>query len=236
MKSLVVWLCLTSLCWAGSARDFDGTNDEVNWGDQTQYQMVSAVSHCFWLDMDATGFQTAFGKPDHSTHTSPFFDYSAELTPESGRIQARTDSVFTNTGTGLFVDGTWAHVCSVWDGAINSGSLDVYIDLSKTDGSNTTTNITDGAQTLRSGENVADTSDLNAQLAYVVLYNRLLTAAEVAELQIRPDTILDGMVLNCPMLGDDPEIDWSSYKQAGTVSGSTSITDGPPVILGDAPL
>ena len=84
---------------------------------------------------------------------------------------------------------------------------------------------------MKAGEGIDNLNDANGLIAYGTIFASVLTVVEMAELMWKPAS-LGGAQGYWPLWGDSTEIDLSGNGRTGTVTGSATSTDGPPVMFG----
>lgn len=240
LLSLSLSLSLSLPCWAGASRDFDGANDSVNYGNIPNLSDSTALTCSLWMFLDATTADQA-AILDYNTVDGSLFRYD-DVSPENrtntyGVFLAEgsgTANATVNTATDGAVISTWQFVTFSFL-ANSSTGLRIYVDGVEDANSPATTVNVDDAGLSNSGWFVGTDPnggrDLNGKVAYAQCWNRVLSLTEIQQSMRFPGSITEGLQLYAPLWGDNPEVDLSGLGHAGTVSGSTAATDGPPVFL-----
>ena len=118
------------LCWplllGAASRSFDGTNDEIDFGDNYDVGDGSSSTTCAWVKLteDASIDAIVVKSPDLTSTTQGYRlsqDASDVLT---WNVADGTDAV-TSTAT-TDIDGAWHFVCGVWNGSTDTTTL--YVD------------------------------------------------------------------------------------------------------------
>ena len=234
-------LLSTPAVWAGASRDMSG-DDTVTFGTLGDWN-PTVFSVCAWVDPDSFGESNLGRIADKASagstvarlglrvnDSSTGFDNESFVVSRDGAV----DEVCNGTESSVSLAGGWHFLCGTCNGTTcscyrgttttnavdvtgNQGTLNTAVDVS--------------AMSMIVGSNVDVNRDFDGRIAYVHFYDRVLTLAEIQQLQWRPFSITDGQKLFAPLWGDTTELDLSGNGATGTVSGSTASTDGPPVLL-----
>lgn len=90
----------------------------------------------------------------------------------------------------------------------------------------------DTSASLQIGNRMSHNTGMDGNIAYVQIWKRILSVAEINEAMIRPGSIRTNLVGYWPCLGaDSPERDLSGNGNSGTVTGTAESFNGPPVRL-----
>lgn len=237
---LLSFLCLSPWCWAEASRNFDGTNDEIDFGN-TLDVTTGDISDCaWWKGTESAAGDFILGKKANVTDATAGYALTQQSTDVTRWRLGDGTNGMSDAGT-TDTDGAWFFLCGTWSGTnvaiLYENGVQVDTDSTPDVGSLTTTS------NLQMGEDNSDTTDANGLIAYGMVYGTsVLTVNEVNELMWRPEAIptnLAGGVKGglWPLWGASPEQDLSGNGRTGTVSGSAGLSsDGPPVIIGDAPI
>lgn len=195
---------------------FDGT-DRATIPDDSSLQVTGDLSICCWFNLDNTsGIQALVAKRD-----SGGTNYVLYVNYASGKLSSFDGAVLRDDTTSLSTN-TWYHGAVV----IDSGtSTKFYINgsLSSTQASST---ITSNDADLLFGQDTFG-SDFEGKLDDVVIYNRILSASEVAD--IKGGTFpASGLLGKWTIEGDTGTsiTDSSSNTNNGTLSASGMIITG----------
>jgi alpha-tubulin suppressor-like RCC1 family protein len=169
----------------GNALSLDGSGDYASMGSAANLDNLSALSVCSWVKAPTTQTQPApaiVGKLNsgetegwmvlaQSASGTADLDLSAML---SGEMKVQEDAI---------PDETWKHLCVTWDGTATEAGTNLYIDGVQ------------ASSLYYSGYAPEDDSDGNFRVGYlgagsdfkglideVVLFNRAITPAEVADI------------------------------------------------------
>lgn len=227
------------LCWplllGAASRSFDGTNDEIDFGDNYDVGDGSSSTTCAWVKLteDASIDAIVVKSPDLTSTTQGYRlsqDASDVLT---WNVADGTDAV-TSTAT-TDIDGAWHFVCGVWNGSTDTTTL--YVDGVQED-TDTGANVGSLANTssCQLGEDNSDNNDLTGLVAYVQHFNTTLTAQQIIECQWHPGGCEPGTNLrgSYALWGESPEpqLGNAATTITGTVTGASTSTDGPPTMVG----
>ena len=225
-------LLLASPVWA-NVRDFDGTGDYLD--GVTAPTITDALTVCAWARTDTEKWERIVGAWGNLNAEQGFelgrqfavtrvYQFEAENASGTGAIATCT----TSPGS----DNVWRFVCGQYDGTnlqcwVNGTSEDT---TSLTGDIKTTTNINIGTT-----DDSADTDDWNGEIAFVQLYDRVLTSVEMQEQMFRPGSVPNSLLRFWPIWGvDDPETDLSGNADTLTVVNTTTTANGPAVMMGGA--
>jgi type II secretory pathway pseudopilin PulG len=151
---------------------FDGTNDFVR---------VAGLSNCLGTDYSVSWWakpnQIALKEMillgnDYSTHDFEYYQYSANL-----QVRADAGIDYDIEVPSVFVAGQWVHICGVGD----ANGTRVYIDGTLAGTTSVKKNTTPNYD-LNIGAYPTGEYDFNGVIDDVCIYNRALSAAEIAEL------------------------------------------------------
>jgi len=226
---------LLLLCWpflvGPSSRNFDGVEDDVNMGNVLDLG-TNSLTMCVWVKATEDASADFFlGK--RGTSADEGYEVFQNST-DSSRFAVEDGGGDQAACTGNDIDGVWTHQCLVWTG----GSDDVLTGYENATSVCTQTNtLVDSVSTTNSvkfGESSGGDDDANAVLAYGII--EIGSAYTVAQLtavmwdpSLTPSANVDGL---WPLWGDSPEVDLSEDANTGTVTGTTTSADGPPVMMG----
>lgn len=171
----------------GTAGDwiFDGVNDEISAGNVLNVSRTTPVSAFVWYTTSATG-AIAFGKQNAASAAGWRFACPSSLTDQ--------DLILSNAGGGQQIqvgasprppaDGTEHHFGFTFNGNSNASGVNLYLDGSvqaKTTGTNNlTSGVTTNADPFQVGRR-GTTGPFAGRLRHVSVWNRELTAGEVAQ-------------------------------------------------------
>lgn len=230
---LVAMLFLMPLLCGAASRSFDGTNDNIDMGNVIDVT-TGDVSVCIVVKMteDATG-DIILGKKTDAGATAGYSLY-ADSGDLSNFIAADGTESANADGTSD-IDGVWTALCGTW--TASTETTNIFVNGVSED-TTTTANIDSltTTSTLRIGETSSGATDAAMLAAYGRIHSAVLTTQEIAEGQWHPDWVITSLQGFWPLWGDATEIDLSGNGFTGTVSNATTSTDGPPVMIGDAPL
>ena len=171
----------------GQALDFDGSDDYVTITDADDTKYTGTLTLCTWAKIDTGGAYRHFmGKHTGNGGTQNPFDFrtSNDTTPRLNLIRANTDS---RTWSGPAVTlGQWKHYCVVAPSTIETAPT-FYIDgaaavTPASVGSTGTGAPTGSGAAIRIGVRADDAVKMDGSMDEVRIYNRMLSAAEIASL------------------------------------------------------
>jgi len=218
-------------------RDFDGVNDQVNFGDITAFDGTTAVTVMAWLIEDfgaSTGFDRIWGKHGDGGADDGYL-INELSTGNTVRVLYRIGGVSENANTTSDVSNTaWTSLGGHWDNTSNE--LGVLFNGSEEDTEATSGDIVANTFDLNMGQTeLQSTTFFNGNGAEVVMWNIKLTNAIMATIHrgVNPFVVFhDNLQCYCPMYGNEsPEPNYGlNPAQTGTVTGTTKVTH-PPVEL-----
>ncbi len=155
-----------------------------------------------------------------------------DTTANDFNIGSTTTSV--STGTWMHFVGTWdfsrvsAGTDSGWRAFVDGVTDTVTHNAVDTDG----TSVANSTAPLYVGLQEANSGYYDGKIAYCALYDRALTASEVAEIYVNPNSIVNGRVWatnlnNSGNIG----VDISGNGNDPTATAGAASTDGPPVFF-----
>ena len=229
---VLCWLLASPGVWAESSRDYDGTGDEIDFGNNLNVT-TNDVSYCAYVFV-AAGNSTFFwmGRRAAVAATDPGYSLASNLSENLQVETADGTDEATCTGTTLF--NRWTLACGIWDSSTQTitGYKNGVSDCTNT---NTAVGSLTNAVAFTSGQNDAGGNDAKGQIAYGYVYlSRQLTVVEMLELVWKPESIPASLEAFWPLWGSDsPEIDLSYNNYTGTVTNATASGNGPRVSFGD---
>ena len=162
--------------------DFDGTNDYLWVGDQTELRLTSNFSLSAWVKGDS--FDTVTGsfilaKRDYGGATEENFQLVVYNTASAGYVYIGTDSASAVQSTSTISTGAWYHICAT----VNPGTeAKIYINgsLDKTSSiqavEKSTAPLSIGGWTDNAGSMAGN---FNGLIDEVAIFNSLLSASDV---------------------------------------------------------
>jgi hypothetical protein len=167
------------------ARDFNGSTDRLDWASQGN-PTGSAFTASFWIDPDAYAHNSYYLCIHDSGDASlGFIVNSAGNTAISSARHGTTDYIWAATGVSDLLGGTWHHILVTSNGGLLEGSIAIYLDgvsqaITFTNGSGSETAHT-GSWSL-GGRIYSDTRNYDGSLGEVGVWDRVLSAGEIASL------------------------------------------------------
>lgn len=237
---LLSLLLIPSLAFGAASRSFDNSNDRVDFGDPADGHLdfgTGDLSIYIWVitaDTDsfvlskranstAVGYEFLVG--GGSTAGDMYFRYGGATT---GSNYTYSDPAGTTT--------TWVNMI----GVLKYGTSATYY-LNATQSSkgmqfNTVSpGSTSSTTALAIGERGGGDGDYSGLAAYAIVMSFAANADYIrTEIFWLPEmaAAFGSVRLFAPLWGDSPELDFSGYGTAGTVTGATTSSDGPPVMFG----
>lgn len=164
------------------ARDFDGTDDHIDFGSDASIDNFVQRTFALWLSRDANGFEVLISKGDAENGM-----YINDVSPNGyARMYAAWSTASpdpdwrgsTDMGTTAFY-----HIVGTYDGSSTSNDVQLYVNSVAESMSRDFTPSgvldADAAQVLRIGEAIGAYGDLNGRIGWFCYANAVWTAAQV---------------------------------------------------------
>lgn len=246
-KFLIPLLLIPQICFGAASRSFDGANDHLVKTEYSDLYNATSFTVMSWstvsnVTADYVLFSTWNG-------TQGIFIFNDDVGFGSGRTdiwnyrvcEAALTCIAVEGGTGGYSANTWQNTALTFT-ANNATGMNFYVNGSLESKSPAdTTSVADaggvGAEDIWLGERQTGAQDRNGLIAYSSIWNRVLSAVEMANARWLPESIPDGLLQFNPLWGDSTEIDLSGNARSMTVTGATTSSSGPPVMFaGGLPL
>ena len=210
------------------SRNFGGTDDLITCPvDDTYLKENGAVSAVIWVKA-TTLANTLFRRTDGASGNVAFL-YAA-----TGRLRyfiGGATGFERQTADSTAVAGRWQAIAITHDGSTTAANCHIYLDLVEPSyGTTTNGNLPNNNSTasLTIGNNAALTSDFSGKLAYLQIWNRVISFNEIVQATYYPGSISRSLRVFL-LGGGSPEPDYSGNGNHGTVTGATVSTDNPPI-------
>lgn len=211
----------------GNGLDFDGSNDYVDASAGSSLKINGPQSMSFWMygeGSSADAFMVGNGNASlqgfSCTHHNGATVYCY--------IQSGTNYVSASVGNNV-----WTHVTASWDGTTGTNSKKIYVNGVLISQGASTFGTLSGWTNFRMGEDATlNRTKFNGKLDEVRVYNRVLTAEEVARLykDTTPTNPESGLVGHWTF--DGPDIKGTTaYDRSGKGNNGT-LTNGPTKAIG----
>jgi len=243
---------ITNALWTpgkfGSALSFDGSGDYVDTADISAIELAN-VTFSFWGKVNNIAEDHDFITKGQHTSNRPlliFFDDVVGATADAGAGNTDTISVLTYDGTtqhwiatpsSSIPDTKWHHIAAVVNPT--TGKLSIYIDgVLKVSNTKAWNGIQNTATLLRFGApNPTAAQDLNGAMDNVMIFNRVLSASEIAQLYREPfcmferawiPKLIGGQIVE--LIGTSAALSFLSAttratrKVGGNVAGTSDVT------------
>jgi len=211
----------------------------IDIGSNNPISGASAFSFALWLKTtDITAKQYWLGRSYDSSitvgfdGTSTFVHFEVQCTGTGGHFIRQTDDQIS----GYMSNNTWVHLAFSYD--YNSGTpiIGMYADgVSK---ANSNRSWADAVSAVGAGSGnfgvgdtpLAGTFDFSGNIAYVSMFDKAISSAEVLELMANPESITQNRVAYWDCLTTSPP-DLSGNGFDGTNNSAAESADGPPIFL-----
>ncbi|MBI2624582.1 LamG domain-containing protein [Candidatus Parcubacteria bacterium] len=218
----------------GKALDFDGSDDYVNAGSASNLDNITTKTVSVWVRPDAGG--DVVNKDDNQV--SPNGGWYINITTGISFVQrfSLSQALWLN-GSGTITSGVWNHVVITYNKSATANNPAMYINGSSVSVTKITspfgTADTDSARSLVIGNRPTDTATgFDGLIDEVRIYNRALTAAEVAALykssQVSQRNPNNSGLVGYWSLNDGvgaTATDFSGQKNHGTLTNMDPSTD-----------
>ena len=168
--------------------EFDGTDDFLKVEDSANLRGMAALTVCCWVKVDS---KSNYAKVLDYSNTSGNSQrkYRIQLSSDTDQklqflIANTSDSTSIITTTDAFPTNKWVHIVGTFDNSLSSNRQSLYIDgvLENTATAFTETINNDDSGFLSFGENTYGANNFDGKTTEAGIYNRCLTALEVASL------------------------------------------------------
>lgn len=166
------------------ARDFDGTNDEINFGSDASIDDFATKTIAGWVRTDgASGSDVILAKSNFDDWALSLVVLSGEAMPSWQEPFATSRGIWdVNVGSG-FPSSGFAHVAVVYDRGSPSNDPTLYVNGVSVAFTETLTPVgaweADAALNLMAGEYSGGSGDLDGLIGHLVYHDALLDAAAI---------------------------------------------------------
>lgn len=163
---------------------FDGSNDVVSVAPSASLNNLSAVTLSAWIRPNNAG-ENSFGRVLQKE--SGLKLYLTSSNQVAFEVTHGTTNLKRTTGSNAISYGTWTHVVVTWTGSATASNVHIYLNGTEVGSYSTTTNgsgtrTDDSTGNLNIGNNATLDRSFNGLLDEIRIYNRVLSAAEIAAL------------------------------------------------------
>lgn len=223
-------------------RNFPGaTTDHIDLGDITAARFVDTAVWsflCFFRIENLDDDRVIVAKGDTGPTTQFFVRVDKPTAPEEIEVSSAGSIVITG-GSNVQLN-TWYLIAVVNDGTSNATGLTLY--LVGMDGTflddgvtgNPNTAVADLTESILLGTRTSN-DPIDGDLAYAAYIQAELTKEDIVEYLYHPAHVVarhqsSGVPFFLPLGVSSPEVDWGGSDNSGTVNGTTTIGDNPPVV------
>lgn len=222
------------------SRDFNGSTDRIDWSNVANLS-GQAVTISAWVRLDA---YPAAGRTAYilGTHRSGDTAYALAFgLMENGGLtffRSGTTVLVKDSAASAVATGAWVHVLVTHDGVMTThSSVHIYRNGTELSYAGQTNGAGEYAGTGRwslGGRYYDDLRNLDGKIAQVAVWNRVLTASEIANLAAAhaPDLVDGGSSLKFHFRGNTNSL-VAAVGGTGTADGTTQLTgvgNGPAII------
>ena len=226
------------------SRNFDGVDDRVATADDAVSSMNSAgKTISLWM------------RPTDGTTATQIVCQQATISGAggAGRINfTYKGSAATGNTNALRMLAAFSVTNGQWDTPTNSVPINMWINATVTynyssatddpiwyfngatqtltEASTPTLTPSGGEDTFFAGANFNLLNEFIGQIAYIQVFNRILSQGEIVQIMRFPGSIRNGLLIFWPLWGtSSPEPDYSGNRNNGTVTGAIKGTTEPPI-------
>lgn len=208
------------------ARDFDGVDDDIQFGNDASINDFGALSGSCWVELDSTATAQIFITKGSGPNVGWQFRHNATGQIRVVRTYTGTDGTWTTTTAGI-TTGTRTHAAFTHDGT--TADVTIYVNGSTVAATAAPTGSldADNAQILAIGEQVVNSVlPLNGRLENVCVANATWTAEQVnrARWWGRPGAIAVYHPLYTDKLNNEGTATANGTATGTTVTSFTQIT------------
>lgn len=240
MKRLILILVIllsTQTAYAAISRSFDGTNDELDWGDVANTTTGNRTV-CGWFKMteDASADAMVGRKNDLGAATLGYAISQDSSDVVTFNVGDGTESV-TSTAT-TDIDGAWYMVCGNWQANTEVTTIWVNGIQEDTDTGGGAVDSIGNAVEFAVGETGAEGDDATMAAGWITTAANSWTAIEINEIRWHPEGRAASagpgttLLIVPAWLGASPELDIANSLDATVSNSAANTTDGPPIMIG----
>lgn len=164
--------------------EFDGTNEEINFGDIAGFERTDAFSLELWFKTGDVGQQDIFTRMMPAQPFTGWIIYMSAGAIQYFLVSSMAAANYIQVSTvGNLADSAWHHIIVTYDGSSTAAGIHIYID-----GNDKTLTINrdslsasmQNAEDCRMGARDQPVNHFEGQIDEAVIYNKELSPAEVA--------------------------------------------------------
>ena len=212
------------------SRDFDGVDDLINYGvNDTFMRENQAMSGVVWVLREGTGGSTLFRRLGGAGQVSAVINSTSAGLFRFVVGGATNLDVVSATSS---IANVWQCFAVTWNGTVTATNVKLYsnfVEMAYVLQQNMSLPNDNSPAALTLGNNAALTSDFDGQLAYLQIFNRVISLNEIRQCGYAPGSVRDELVAFLPLWGGAREGDYSTTRLSGTVTGTTVGVNNPPV-------
>lgn len=230
------------------------TTDRIGHGTATNIDDFNTGTVLVWVKVNTfTDGRAFFDKTATASSLKRFaletFPGTNQLAWSMGRVTANlnyvTNNIFISTGTWYFfavsfsTQASAGEIANIYFGSQTAMAVEATYDAVTSDGSGAFGNEGSAANLFFGGTNAGGNLACQCLVAYGKYTNRQMTLAEIQNEQFNPqwgETSGLGGLFSTYAIGTGSQFDLSGNNNAGTITGCTESSDGPPIFLKGYPL
>lgn len=219
------------------SRYFDGIDDVIDFGNILNFERGDAFTLCLWYKPNVASPTVNYAVISKEQGSGNFTGYAILVLGSSAGDPYRLNMLNNAAGNSITVnyprtnDTNWHHIAWTYSGNSNASGIKFYEDGSaktQTIISNALSASMVSATNFQLGARDSGTFG-NQSLAHIEVFNRELSRQEVISQMRFPNSNKYGQVFYSPLLGANPELDYSSNGYVGTITGSILYSPDPPI-------
>lgn len=212
----------------GASRDFPGSganyiNVDTAWdGDNVSYTWAA------WVNFDVlSGTIVALSNNNSNQYLLSTISTKARL-----RINTLDGAIAADSTTDLTINKWW-FMLSTYNHTTGHGTINLGDGTSPVteEGTDTDTSALDNASSAnhRIGVRNASGNPLDGKIAHVQIWERVLTEAEMREVQYKPGSVTASLVAYLPLAGPNYLTDYTGLTSPSVTGTASDDNSGPPV-------
>lgn len=217
----------------GSALQFDGIDDNINFGSGTAIDDLGPMSFSFWMYPNTATFGHLINKRDGNC--SGAWRLAIETSSNDMQFIKFGGGPSRTTSTNVFTNNAWNHIAVTWDGTINQTGIKIYAngrEVSYAGGADGSTIVSDGGCNLFLASRGDNTDFFNGRMDEVEVFNYVRTSAQIAWDYNRGGPVgywkfdeCQGTTLNDASLTNSYNGNWSGSSGSNTSAGNCTTVD-----------
>lgn len=213
-------------------RLFNGSTDLIKIVNHAKLDNLGPMTFSLWYRPLSAGGGPNFGTIVCKNNSNSFtngcwvFQHNGSLGQIVFQKNFGTQKLITQTAGNPIAALIYQHLAVTWDGSKVSANAHIYRNLIETQYGGATDGIgaiqDDGIHSLYIGNTGNAQLGANGEVAFLQIFNIVLSLAQIAQTMRIPGSVQDGLVGFWPMQGESSkEIDYSGNSYYGTLTGTS---------------